>query len=243
MDVWDPNHICNHSDPTGLYSYKNQPNRVLFALDSLASSLLPILGYEAEHSKPPPEGWSANATKDDVKRWEAAGLESINGWNDEFTATLENEEKAGWQRRFGLQTHKDSDDRSIVSDFLSTLRAHSLDFSTSFRVLSFFTPDSDIKAFAKKLVNTAAADLPADSVSRAEEGVASWLGVYADRIKEEAWEGRNEAMKKVNPRFVLRQWVLEETIATMEKVIKAGEVDKAKEVLARVLDVSVLGVC
>lgn len=238
MDVWDPNHICNHSDPTGLYSYKNQPNRVLFALDSLAASLLPVLGYEAEHGKPPAEGWSANATKDDVRKWEEAGLEAIKGWNDEFTSTAEKAEKAGWQKRFGLQTYKDSDDRDIVADFLTTLRAHSLDFSASFRLLSYFTPETDAAKFAKKLVGIAAADLPADSVSRAEEGVAGWLKVYAERVKEEAWEGRNEAMKRTNPRFVLRQWVLEETISKMENAIKDGQVDQAREVLARVLDVS-----
>ena len=44
-------------------------------------------------------------------------------------------------------------------------------------------------------------------------------------------------MKGVNPRFILRQWVLEEVIADIEK---AGweNVGQARQALARVLDVS-----
>lgn len=80
-----------------MYSYRNQPNRVLYALDSLASSLLPILGYEAEKGHAPAAGWSDGVSADDVRRWEAAGLAAIDGWNDVFTKTEEKAECDGWQ--------------------------------------------------------------------------------------------------------------------------------------------------
>lgn len=92
-DAGSPFHLSlpfsDHSDPTGLYSYRNQPNRVLFALDSLASALLPELGYEAKNGRAPTEGWGAEATADDVRMWEEAGLEAIKGWNDVFNDTVE----------------------------------------------------------------------------------------------------------------------------------------------------------
>lgn len=279
----------DHSDPGGLYSYKNQPNRVLFALDSLASSLLPIIGYEAEKGKAPIEGWSEGVAADDVRRWEEAGLNAINGWNDIFTQTLEKSECEGWQmvspsfgstmdplsllairvaqsppcfghtntQRFGLKTYDESDDRSIVRDFQNMLKANSIDFGASLRLLASFEPSradegSYLRDFARRFVAATTNDLPSDSVSRAEEDVGNWLRVYAARAgndaeieawtkeaSEKKWEAaRTERMRKVNPRFVLRQWVLEEVIATMDKALKEGDVPTARKALALVLDVS-----
>ncbi|MDN8980639.1 hypothetical protein Q0P29_14095, partial [Staphylococcus aureus] len=83
---------------TGLYSYKNQPNRVAFALDSLGSALLPLLGYEKLNGKVPAEGWAEGASTDDVRKWEEAGLEAINTWGDVFTTTVELTEREAWGR-------------------------------------------------------------------------------------------------------------------------------------------------
>ena len=102
--------------------------------------------------------------------------------------------------------------------------------------------------------------MPKDSVEDAKKGLRQWLDVFATRIlsddEQASWNGqpngtangtnglhadweasREKAMKAVNPRFVLRQWVLEEVIGDIEK---AGEDDLsvARKVLARVLDVS-----
>ena len=57
-------------------------------------------------------------------------------------------------------------------------------------------------------------------------------------VHETLWEHtREEAMKSVNPRFILRQWILEEVIAEMEE---AGleDIPRARRALARVLHVS-----
>lgn len=259
MDTWDNNHICNHSDPTGLYSYRNQPDRVLFALDSLANALLPILGYEAVNGTPPPAGWGSTATTDDVHKWEAAGLEAIKGWNDKYNAIVETNSRAGWAKRFGLETLSDSDDRSVVRDYLSLLTSHSGDFGIGFRLLSFFAPtrtdeDGYVKSFAARWVRAACGSLPSDSISRAEEDVAAWLCTYAARVRVPAevaaWTGRAvthgtgweatraDAMRAANPRFVLRQWVLEDVIKTMDEAVTKGDMPAARTALARVLDMT-----
>ncbi|TXT09014.1 hypothetical protein VHUM_02488 [Vanrija humicola] len=257
MDQFNPGHICNHSDPTGLYSYKNQPPRVAFALDSLASALLPLLGYEKLNGKAPAEGWAQGASTDDVRKWEEAGLEAINGWSDDFIRTVELGEREAWGRRFGLRTYQDSDDRDVVTDFLSLLRAHGADFNASLRELSNFEPskigdDAYRRAYAKRWVANTTIDLKSDSVMRAEEGITAWLRVYAARVtsaeEKAAWEKdapdgeweeiRTVAMRAVNPRFVLRQWLLEETIKTVDEALKAKDVAGARKVLARVLDLA-----
>ena len=73
-----------------------------------------------------------------------------------------------------------------------------------------------------------------------------WLEGYATRIKDEEAEWtagvstdididneREQEMKNVNPRFVLRQWVLEEVIGKVER-----DSDSGKRVLAKVMHVS-----
>lgn len=73
-----------------------------------------------------------------------------------------------------------------------------------------------------------------------------WLECYATRIKDEEAEWtaaasadmdidneREQEMKNVNPRFVLRQWLLEEVIGKVER-----DSDSGKRVLAKVMHVS-----
>ena len=73
-----------------------------------------------------------------------------------------------------------------------------------------------------------------------------WLERYATRIKDEEaeWTGaasadididneREQEMKNVNPRFVLRQWLLEEVIGKVER-----DSDSGKRLLAKVMHVS-----
>ena len=88
----------DHSDPSGLYSYRNQPSRVLFALDKLVSALAPLIGYEATHSTIANPGWSEGASKDDVKAWEQKGIETMKGWEDDFWSIEKAEERSGWSK-------------------------------------------------------------------------------------------------------------------------------------------------
>ena len=71
-----------------------------------------------------------------------------------------------------------------------------------------------------------------------------WLELYATRINDEVAEWtagasadidnqREQEMKNVNPRFVLRQWLLEEVISKVER-----DSDSGKRVLAKVMHVS-----
>jgi uncharacterized protein YdiU (UPF0061 family) len=46
MEAFNPNFICNSSDNTGRYSYKNQPEICRWNLMKLAEALLPVLPLE-----------------------------------------------------------------------------------------------------------------------------------------------------------------------------------------------------
>lgn len=72
----------------------------------------------------------------------------------------------------------------------------------------------------------------------------SWLAKYAARIEEEKplwsesgseWlQVREDWMKAANPRFVLRQWVLEEVI----NICQSEPLGRGRSVLNKVLEVS-----
>jgi uncharacterized protein YdiU (UPF0061 family) len=60
-------------------------------------------------------------------------------------------------------------------------------------------------------------------------------------VGEEDWEEkRRQEMIGVNPRFVLRQWVLEEVIADMEKLGTEG-INEARVKLNNILEVNCAG--
>ncbi|WWC89011.1 uncharacterized protein L201_003928 [Kwoniella dendrophila CBS 6074] len=268
MDVYDERHICNHSDPSGLYNYRNQPARVLFALDKLASTLSPIVGYEAIHSKIPNEGYSDELSKETRKEWEEKGEEIMKGFEERFWEIEREEERRGWSKRFGLRTYEQSDDRDIFSDYLKLLQTYKIDFNNSFRLLSFFKPSKSddetyLESFVSKFIEESSPTTKSDDVlNRAEEEFKKWFKVYSKRSvndggnKEEDWENiREKEMKSVNPRFILRQWILEETIGKMEKALtkpyldaKQGQqpeeweldqgIREARQILAKILDMS-----
>jgi hypothetical protein len=90
----------DHSDPSGLYSYRRQPERVLFALDKLVQALSPLIGYEAIHGAAP-SGWSEGRSKEDVRELEAKAAEVMEDWQDAFWDVERATERRGWAKVSG----------------------------------------------------------------------------------------------------------------------------------------------
>lgn len=123
-----------------------------------------------------------------------------------------------------------------------------------------------LRLFSVDFIADCTTTLRSDSVDDAIAAIKGWLEVYAKRatveeevqawqkvdagsaaldlrkaletgLKGEGWERNRElGMKSVNPRFVLRQWVLEEVIDQLHKNL--DDIKESRKVLARVLDVS-----
>ena len=143
------------------------------------------------------------------------------------------------------------------------MESHQLDFHSTFRTLSTFKPsllaqtqaqdsrpnptESPVSMALHQFITNILSATP--EPQRLDHGAAtgewlSWLEHYATRIKDEEAEWitastsdidtqREQEMKNVNPRFVLRQWVLEEVIGKVER-----DSDSGKRVLAKVMHVS-----
>lgn len=133
-----------------------------------------------------------------------------------------------------------------MKPLLNIMEEHKLDFHGTFRKLASFRPalldeeQNGLERFILDLLTLSPETQTMDHAKATKDWMA-WLELYSERIMSEKdeWTGdnfdseREEAAKEVNPRFVLRQWVLEEVIKKMEANMETG-----KRILGKVLQVS-----
>lgn len=131
MDVFDENHICSaspfhssippmvsmctdmtdHSDPSGLYSYANQPSRILFALDKLHQALAPLIGFEILKSASssttsgkeldvelPETLTDESVTAETVQELTEVAMQEMEGWEEGYWKIQREAEARGWRR-------------------------------------------------------------------------------------------------------------------------------------------------
>jgi len=220
---------------------------VFYAVHALLHSVAPIIAAEEElGGKAISEGW-ANVGGEKLEEWSKADQEGVRSevqqvWDDTY-----NEVYARlFRRRLGLRKSLKSDETDVFKRFLDLMEEHSLDFHSTFRGLSVFRPDyiqggeEKLNAFVSHLLGSAPRPEKLDR-AKASTDLRAWLTKYSNRMLEEReeWDGssqeeidalREKQMKAANPRFVLRQWVLEEAIAKVEKDAASGS-----RVLAKVL--------
>ncbi|KAJ7158837.1 hypothetical protein C8R46DRAFT_1110498 [Mycena filopes] len=251
MDVFDPFHICNHTDEEGRYAYRSQPTNILFALRALHAALAPLIGAESALGHAVPAGWADAASKDELAAWRKRGMDEL---KDELESVAQGETAAAYaalmRKRLALRSVESTDEAKVVRPLLDLMAAQKLDFHGTFRVLTAFRPSmlppsedakkshsTDIERFVERLLAQAPDGGPVDRAHSVEEW-HGWLEIYARRIEREAkqWDGvnmdaeRTAAARAANPRFVLRQWLLQEVIAAVEKESVSG-----RRILAKVL--------
>ncbi|THV03194.1 UPF0061-domain-containing protein [Dendrothele bispora CBS 962.96] len=239
MDVFDPFHICNHTDEGGRYAYRYQPNMIVYAARALLNALAPLIGAESSGVKLAP-GWASSASQEQIDEWSKLG---VDGSSDEMERIVQEATSVEYgslmRKRLGLYHPKPDDESGFSRPLLSMMQDQKLDFHRTFRVLSNFTLDTfndstKQSQFISRVLSTIAEPQMVDRMS-AEKAWSGWLEKYAKRLEEEQAQGveeevRIKEMKNANPRFVLRQWVLEEVIKKVENDELAG-----RRVLAKVL--------
>jgi protein adenylyltransferase len=146
-------------------------------------------------------------------------------------------------QRLALRRQVNSDPDGLIRPLLKLLEVHRLDYHSTLRTLCSFQPSSsaaELESFATRLTPESLVT-SADARELAKKDWVEWLETYKKRIKEEQddWNEQENWMMirqqegyKANPRFVLRQWVLEEVIKKVEENHVSG-----KCILAKVLEV------
>ncbi|HEX6736580.1 MAG TPA: YdiU family protein [Azonexus sp.] len=108
MEAFDAGHICNHSDPQGRYSYRNQPAVAQWNLFCLAQAFLPLL--------------------DGPEQARAAIDETYGDAFEESFARL-------FRAKLGLFAASDEDE-AFIGETFGFLQQHRPDFTLFFRALS-----------------------------------------------------------------------------------------------------------
>ncbi|TFK87969.1 UPF0061-domain-containing protein [Polyporus arcularius HHB13444] len=246
MDVFDPWHICNHSDGEGRYAYKYQPAVIIHALRSLLNALAPLIGAEDElGGNAVSPGWAEDASEDIIGEWSKRGIALV---KEEMERVAEETCAVEYGRlmhkRLALRRIDKDDESKLARPLLTIMEDHKLDFHGTFRRLCFFKPslaasEDALKGFVDSLLELTSEPERLDHI-RAHSDWSGWLRRYAARIDSERdhWGAdvdaeRETEAKGANPRFVLRQWVLEEVIKKVETDASSG-----KRILRKVLNMA-----
>lgn len=243
MDNFDPSYTPNHDDHMLRYSYRNQPSIIWWNLVRLGESLGELIGagYKVDDPK---------FVEDGVKEEDANGIieraeKVIMQIGEEYKSVFLGEYKKVMAARLGLKTQKESDFNELFSGILDTMEALELDFNLFFRRLSSVRVDELETEEARK--DKAAVFFYSDGVTglggeaEGRKRVGEWLEKWRQRILEDWGDGqsvsdeqdkeRMRAMKKVNPNFIPRGWILDEVIKRVEK-------EDEREVLDRIMQLA-----
>lgn len=256
MDSFDPSYTPNHDDHFLRYSYRNQPTIIWWNLVRLGEALGELMGAGPGCDDEP--FVSAGVTEETAPPLVARAEKLISQAGEEYKAVFLAEYKRLMTARLGLRTQRPADFDTLFSPLLDTLEALELDFHLFFRRLSSLrvseisTPADRHAQAARFFYKDGVTGLGGD-----EEGgrrrVAEWLAAWRERVvqdwgtledwgaaapdgdgnsggavSEAAERERAAAMKRVNPNFVPRGWILDEVIRRVEK---GGERDVLKRVL------------
>lgn len=176
MEAFDPAHICNHTDRTGRYSYRMQPQICEWNCYALGQAMLPLIG--------------------DVDSVQQA----LSVYKPAFSARMD----ALWHAKLGLSTVRDDDDM-LIRRLLDILAASRVDFPLFFRQLSGLTTDGGGDGGGDEALR----DLFID-----RSAFDAWSVEYRQRLRAEASvdAARKVAMDRVNPKYVLRNYLAQVAI-------------------------------
>ena len=198
LEDFDPGWTPNTTDAAGRrYCFGNQPQVAQWNLAQLANALSPLIG-EVEPLQ-----------------------EALAVYSGDF--------QQGWQAmvagKLGLAAFETGDD-DLVHELFALLQALEMDMTLFFRNLSRFevseSPTEGIPAFLLE-----ACYRPPSPESRSRLGV--WLGRYGNRLQQESLpeEERRQRMNRINPRYVLRNYLAQMAIDRAEQ----GDFSLVRELL------------
>lgn len=252
MDNFDPAYTPNHDDHMLRYSYRNQPTIIWWNLVRFGEAIGELLGaaHTVDSDKFINEGVSEGPEAEELV---ARAEKLITQAGEEYKAVFLAEYKRLMTARLGLRRFQESDFKDLFSELLDTMESLELDFNHFFRRLSSLK----VADLATEESRTEKASLffhkegiSASGVSEdeARKRTAQWLDSWRARILED-WgaegpdgartvdaakeEERIASMKRVNPSFVPRSFILDEVIRRVEK---EGERDVLRRVLHMALN-------
>jgi uncharacterized protein YdiU (UPF0061 family) len=199
MEAFDVDHICNHTDQGGRYSYANQVPVGHWNCYALANALLPLIG----------DNDAAQAALDVY----------IDAYGDKFDELM--------RAKLGLTTSEQGD-RELFDAMFKLMQDNGVDFTLFFRRLGELrldAPDSDMRVSERD-----AADAPLRDLFLDRPGFDAWAAAYRVRLRQEGSvdAARRAAMHKVNPKYILRNYLAQVAIEKAQN----GDFGEVRRLLA-----------
>ncbi|KAL8895350.1 MAG: hypothetical protein Q9192_003693 [Flavoplaca navasiana] len=225
LDNFDPSYTPNHDDHMLRYSYRNQPSIIWWNLLRLGESLGELIGAgsRVDEDQFVNQGVTKDFAPELIKRAETI-IERV---GEEYKAVFLAEYTRLMRQRFGLVSENAKDFDELFSEALDTMEALELDFNHFFRRLCSvkvkdLESEESRKWVAGRFFHAEGVTGLGNNEEEARVRIAKWLERWRIRIQkdwgsdEEVDRKREEEMKKVNPKFIPRSWVLDELIQRVE---------------------------
>lgn len=214
MDNFDFSFTPNHDDGELRYSYRNTPAMIWWNCVRLGEALGELMGaLDVDDA-----GFIENGTTDKEARRAVAerATKLIMDMGEEYQALYESEFTSVMCRRLGLLTVKKDDYDELISPLLEMMEKSEVDYNGFFRKLGSVAFFNGSLTSGSVFLPKTRAQLPNLSVKDATSAIDDWLVLYAARLETEKNTDdadRKSRMNKVNPNFVLKNWVLQDIIS------------------------------
>jgi uncharacterized protein YdiU (UPF0061 family) len=197
MEAFDVNHICNHTDQGGRYSYANQVAIGHWNCYALGNALLPLIGSVDE------------------------AQQALDVYMPAFEATLDQLLHA----KLGLATVLEGD-RALFDGLFTIMQAGHVDFTLLFRRLG----ELQMELPAAREDQPERRDAPLRDLFIDRAAFDEWALGYRARLRAEASVDaeRRAAMNRVNPKYVLRNYLAQQAIEQAQN----GDYSGVRELLA-----------
>lgn len=225
MDTFDSNFTPNHSDPGMRYAFKNVPTAVWWNLVRLGEDLGELIGAGEDLVNDPTflnEGVKKEQVDGVLKRAE----DFIQNMQKEFHEKFVKEYTQLMMKRLGLQQVYDTDHDEILSPLLDMLEQCQLDYNLFLRRLGDFKLGQDDIGIFFPEKRGFIIELSLDD---AKKELNSWLDKFRTRCEQEGIsdEARQTQSRKVNPKFILKNWILDDVIRSVQN----GETELFNQVM------------
>lgn len=215
MDNFDFSFTPNHDDGELRYNYRNTPTMIWWNCVRLGEALGELMGTANVDDA----DFIENGTTDKEARRAVSerATKLIMDMGEEYQDLYKSEFTSILCSRLGLLTVKDEDYDELISPLLEMMEKCELDYNSFFRKLgntAFFNGTSTSGSVFLPKVRS---QFP--STEDATQAIEDWLVHYAARLEAERNiddAERKSRMNKVNPNFILKNWVLQDVISNAQ---------------------------
>jgi len=192
MDAFDPGHICNHTDRSGRYAFDQQPEIAHWNLYALAHALLPLI-ESAKLAEQALEAFQPLFT-----RTYQGLMRAKLGLGGMPEPALCNAPPEGNADGASDNTNPAKPVSTLIRDTLALLAQDRVDYTIFWRRLSHARASSAYEPVRDLFISRPAFD--------------AWLLRYQELSAKSEQGLEADLMLKVNPKFVLRNYLGEQTI-------------------------------